>query len=144
MVGREVAHQADASCVGGCGESRHGLIATEQRIDLAKGRGVIAVVRFGREKRRQIDRPNPERRDMIQMRRDAIEISAEVLTQRVRSLTDHRVVPIGGLCPAGGRTVDRLREPVRKDLVHRARRPLRRRVVRAEPEVGSISDVVAV
>ena len=73
MVGRKVAHQADAPGVGGRGEPRHGHIATEQRIDLVEGRCVIAMVRLGREKGRQIDRPDPERRNVVQMRRDTVE-----------------------------------------------------------------------
>src|SRR5690242_13473466 len=77
------------------------------------------------------------------MCRDTIEISTEVLARRVRSLTDHRVVPVSRLCPGWGRAVDRLRESVRKDLVHRACCPLWRRVICTEPEVEGISDVVA-
>jgi hypothetical protein len=44
VIGREIAHQAHAPGVRGCGESCHGLITAKQRNDLTEGRGVVAMV----------------------------------------------------------------------------------------------------
>jgi hypothetical protein len=143
VIGREVAHQADAARVCSGGEPRHGLITAEQRIDLAEGRGVVTVVRFGREERRQIDRANPERREIVQMLGDAIEIAAVPLARRVWSFADYRIIPGSGPGPRGGWALDRFGKPIGEDLVHRARRPLRRFGKSADAKVGRIGDIVA-
>ena len=105
MVGGQIAHQAHAPGMGSFCQSSHGLVAAEQRIDFAKGGGVIAVIRFGREERRQVDGTHPERLEVIQVRGDAVQIATEVLPRRVRAFADHGIIPLRGLGPGRSRPI---------------------------------------
>ncbi len=144
VVGREIPHQAHTTAMGGSGQSRHGRIAAEERIDLRKRRGVVAMIRLGREERRQIDRADTERREVIEVGRDAIQVTAIELPRRIRAFTDHGIIPRGRPRPGRRRPVNRFGETIREDLVHRARGPRRRRFGCAEPEVGGVGNIVVV
>jgi len=81
VVGRQVSHQPHAARMGSGGQARHRRVAAEQRIDLAEGGRVVAVVGVGREERRQVDRADAQRGDVVEVCDDAIEVAAPVLAQ---------------------------------------------------------------
>ena len=145
VVGRQVAHEAHPARMHRVREARERPVTAEQRVDLVERRGVVAVVGARREDRRQVDRVGPRRRDVVQAGGDAVEVTAVVLERRLRTATDDRVVPRLRDRPVRRGPVDRLREPVREDLVeHGSRRPRRRGRMGRDPEVGGVGDVVLV
>ena len=148
VVGRQVAQDPPAARVHGGREPDVRRVAAEQRVDLLEGRGVVAVVALAGEDRRRVDDADADVGEVVEVLGDPVEVAAEVLQRRARveALEDHHVVPLRRHRPLGGRALGgrgRPGEPVREDLVDdRVARPVRRRPVRAEPEVEGVRRVV--
>ena len=83
MVRGEVADDADAPGVGGTDQRDEGLVAAEQRVDVLEGARVVAVRALRGEHRRQVEHVRPERAQVVEVRLDAAQVSAEPLERRV-------------------------------------------------------------
>ena len=91
----------------------------------------------------EVDGVRPERHDVVHVCGNTVQVAAVELVGRLWSTPDHGVVPGLRDGPGGRRSVHRLGEPVRKDLVDDCvLGPRRWRWVRGDPEVGRIGDVV--
>ena len=118
VVRREVADDADAPGVGGTDQRRERLVAAEQRVDVLEGARVVAVRAPGREHRRQVEHVRPERAQVVEVRLDAAQVSAEPLERRVRPTPGRQLVPVARNRPLGRDDVETgRREAVGKDLV---------------------------
>jgi len=76
VVGGQVAEQVPAAGVDLLGEAGQGLVAAEQWVDLLEAGGVVAVVGFSREERRQVEGVDAERGKVVQALDDAVQVPA--------------------------------------------------------------------
>src|SRR5581483_11950826 len=131
--------------VRGRGQRRERLVAAEQRVDPGERRRVVAVVRPGREERRQVEDVGAEGRDVVEVLLDPAQVAAEELGGGLRRAPLRQRVPLAAHRPLGRLHCQPARgEAVREDLVHdRARMPVGPPRARRGDEVVRVRDVVA-
>ncbi len=98
----------------------------------------------GGEDRGQVEDVRAHRRDVVEVRFDPAQVSAEPLERRLRAAPDRELVPVPRDRPRGRHDVDaRRRETVRKHLVHDGvEMPVGAAVSRRDHEVLGVGHVV--
>src|SRR4051812_21505889 len=101
VVEREVADELQAARVNRSRERIERSVAAEQRVDVVKARGVVAVRAAGREEGREIEHVRAERLDVIEALLDTGQVAAEPLVRCVPAPPLRKLIPVAAHRPLG-------------------------------------------
>ena len=97
----EVAHHAQAACVGGVDEPTQGLVAAQELVDVLEGGRVVAMVGLGGEEGGEVDDVGAKRGDVVEAFGHAVEVAAVDLAVLALLVGAQRLVPGGAERPVG-------------------------------------------